>query len=163
MTAWPARAAADDRHRFAGALFGKLRLDPAFVEAAVDDRAFDAFDRYRRIDDIERAGRFARGGADPAGKLGEIVGRMEDVERVLPVVFIDEVVPVRDDVVHRTAVVAIGNAAVHAARRLPAQLLLAQRDHEFLVMRQPFFGIAIGAIFAVEFEETCFLAHSIKP
>jgi hypothetical protein len=39
-------------------------------------------------------------------------------ERLLPLAVVDEVVPVRDLVVHRTAVVTIGNAAVHAARRL---------------------------------------------
>ena len=152
-------AAADDGHRLARAPLGHLRLDPAFFEAAIDNRAFDAFDRHRRIDDVECASRLAGSGTHAAGKFGEVVGRMQHVERILPVVLVDEVVPVRDDVVHRTAVVAIGNAAVHAARSLLAQLVLAQRNHEFLVMRQPFCGIAVGAILALVFEETRFLAH----
>ena len=40
---------------------------------------------------------------------------------VLPVGVIDEVVPVRDLVVDRAAVVTIGNAAVHAARGLTSR------------------------------------------
>ena len=39
-------------------------------------------------------------------------------ERLLPVAVIDEVVPVGDLVVDRAAGVTIGNAAIHAARRL---------------------------------------------
>jgi hypothetical protein len=151
--------AAHHRDRFPAAPIGQFGFDPAFLEAAVDDRAFDAFDRDRRIDDVERAGGLARGGADAAGKLGEIVGRMKDRERVFPVVLVDEVVPVRDDVVHRTAVVTIGNAAIHAARGLLAQLVLRQRERELLVVRQPFLRVEIGALEPIVFEKTGFLAH----
>ena len=60
--------------------------------------------------------------------------------RLVPIAAIDQVVPVRDLVVDRAAdrragqpagAVAIGHAAIHAARGLVAQLLLGQRQHEF--------------------------------
>ncbi len=42
------RPAADDRDPLAGARLGRLRRDPAFGEAAVDDRVLDVLDRDRR-------------------------------------------------------------------------------------------------------------------
>ena len=118
----------------------RLRLDPALLEGAVGDRAFDRLDGDRIVVDVERAGRLARRRADAAGDLREIVGRVQVARGLFPVAAIDEVVPVRDLVVDRAAgrragdgvgAVAIGNAAVHAARRLLADVLLGQREDEF--------------------------------
>ena len=156
----PGRAAADHRDRLAGVARRDLRPDPALVPAAVDDRALDALDGHRLVDDVERAGLLARRWADAAGKLGKIVGRMEHVERAPPVVLVDEVVPVGDDVVHRAAGVTIGDAAIHAARRLIAQLVRRGRDHELLVIAQPFGRIEIITIAPLDFEKAGFLAHS---
>src|SRR3546814_15345673 len=91
------------------------------LPAAIDDLAFDRLDRDRRVIDVERAARLAWRGADPAGELRKIVGGMQRIQRHLPVVGIDQMVPVRDHVVHRTAVMAERNAAVNAARRLILQ------------------------------------------
>ena len=52
---------------------------------------------------------------------GKLLVECSDVERVLPLVAIDQVVPVRDQVVDRAAVVAERDAAIHAARRLLAR------------------------------------------
>ena len=60
----------------------------------------------------------ARRRAHAARHLGEVVGRVQVERRRLPLVAVDEVVPVGDLVVHRAAGVAIGDAAVHAARGL---------------------------------------------
>ena len=57
----------------------------------------------------------ARRRAQPAGELREVVGRVEPVHRAVPVVAPDEVVPLRDDVAQRAALVAERDAAVHAA------------------------------------------------
>ena len=76
---------------------------------------------------------------------------------------IDQVVPVGDLVVHRTAVVAIGNAAIHAARRLIARRLLRQRQNEFPVMANAVGRGRIAPVRAVDFEKTCHLAHSVVP
>ena len=82
---------------------------------AVGDRALDRLDGDRHVVDVERAGRFARRRANAARHLGEVVGRVQVLRRLLPVAVVDEVVPVRDLVVDRAAVVTIGDAAVHAA------------------------------------------------
>src|SRR5207247_11185883 len=97
------RARADHRDLLAALLRGWLRRDPTFFPTAVDDRAFDRLDGDRRLDQVERAGRLARRRAHAAGDFRKIVGRVQIVERVLPVAAIDEVVPVGDLVVYRAA------------------------------------------------------------
>ena len=54
------------------------------------------------------------GRAEGSGELGEVVGRVAAVDRVLPPAAVDEVVPVWDDVAQRAALVADGHGAVHA-------------------------------------------------
>ena len=74
---------------------------------------------------------------------------------------IDQIVPVRDLVVHRTAVMAIGNAAVHAARRLIARRLLAQRQNEFAVMANAVRGRRVPPVGAIDFKKPRDLAHNV--
>ena len=153
------RARSDDGHRLAGLRSKHQRLDPAFGKAAIDDRAFDRLDGDRRIDDVQRTSRFARSRAYAPGKLGKIVGGMKHLERLAPVVFIDQMVPVRDDVVHRAAVVAKGYATIHAARSLSLQRRGIVGPGELLVMAHPLCRIGIGAVLALVFEKARFLTH----
>ena len=76
-------------------------------------------------------------GADPARHLGEVVGRMQHVQRLAPPRLVDEVVPVRDDVVDGAPFVAEGDPAVHAARPLPGELLVRQPDDELAPVPYP--------------------------
>ena len=99
--------------------------DPAFAQALSAIACSMLLMVTGTLFEIERAGLLARSRADAAGKLREIVGRVEVAGGLAPVVLVDEIVPVGDLVVHRTARVAIGDAAIHAARRL----LLACRGH----------------------------------
>ena len=57
---------------------------------------------------------------------GKLLVRVQVARRLLPVAAIDQIVPVRDLVVHRAAVVTEGDAAIHAARGLVARRLLAR-------------------------------------
>src|SRR3990167_5357039 len=153
------RPPADTRHALAGPFDRRLGHDPALVPSPVDDRAFDRLDGHRLIDDVERARRLAWSGADASGEFREVVRGMEDVERIPPVRLVDEVVPVGDQVVHRTPVVTVRDAAIHAPGRLQPQVGLGMRDHEFLVVADALLWIGVCAILAFVFEEAGFLAH----
>ena len=148
-------------------LFGpalrRLRLHPSFLEGAVDDRAFDRLDGDRRVLDVERAGRLARRGADPAGEFRKVVGREQIARRLLPIAAIGEIVPVGDLVVDRTADVTIGDAAIHAARRLIARRLLAQGQHEFAIMADSVGGRRIAPVRAIDLQKSRDLAHPVTP
>ena len=122
------RAGADDRDRAAGLDRGRARDDPALVEGAVDDRDLDLLDRDGvALADLQHARGLARRRAQPPGELREVVGGVQLIDRLAPAVAVDEVVPVRDEVAERAAVVAERHAALHAARALVAQALDRQR------------------------------------
>src|SRR5262249_51592162 len=79
-----------------------------------------------------------------------------------PVAGIDEVVPVGNLIVDRAAwrtgreragALAIGHAAIHAARRLSYELLLRQRQNEFAPVPNAFGDRLVVAILARIFEK----------
>jgi hypothetical protein len=151
---------ADDSDALAGELVGGLRDDPALLPTAVGNGAFDRLDGDRRFLEVERARRLAGRRADPAGELGEVVGGLEIAQRLVPVVLVDEVVEVRDLVVHRAAVVTVRDAAIHAARRLVARRLLAERDHELAIMPDAIGRRRILPVAPIDLEKSRHLAHS---
>src|SRR6201999_1352059 len=165
-------AGADHRNLLAGLCGGGLTLEPAVLPGAVDDGAFDGLDGDRVVVDVQRAGRLARRGTDTAGELREIVGRVQVARGLFPVALIDEVVEVGDLVVdraarrarrHRPGAVAIGNAAIHAARGLVARLFLRKRNDEFVVVLHALGDRRVLAVVALDFQKTRDLAHSNSP
>ena len=143
VTLWPARASCWAAAMPAGPepttatvlpvfFAAHCRLDPAFFPGAVHDLAFDGLDGDRAVDDVQGAARLAGRGADAAGEFREIVGGVQVLGRGAPLVAIDQVVPVGNQVVDRAALVTEGNAAIHAARRLLADIGRRQRMDEFL-------------------------------
>src|SRR6185437_7318802 len=123
----PGRPGPDHGDGEAGAGLRHERDDPAVRPGAVDDLDLDLLDGDRVGVDAEHAGRLARGRAEPAGELREVVGGVQPVAGLVPVVPVDEVVPLGDQVAQRTAVVAERDAAVHAAAGLGADLLDRER------------------------------------
>src|SRR5262249_46646413 len=128
------RPGTDDRNLLAGLLLGRLGRNPALGKGLVGDAAFDGLDRHRLVVDVERAGGLTWRRTDAAGNLGKIVGRMQIARRRPPLLAVDQIVPVRDLIVYGTAVVTVGNAAVHAARCLHPGVRLRQRQDEFAPM-----------------------------
>ena len=133
----PGRAGADHGGALAGFFRGRARDDPALAPGAVDDGALDGLDGDRVGVDVEGAGGLAGGRADAAGEFGEVVGGVQDRDGAAPVVAVNEVVPVGDDVVDRASGLAVRDSAVHASRPLPGDFGGVGREDEFAVMPQP--------------------------
>ena len=98
---------------------GGMRVDPALVPRAVDDLDLDLLDRHRvgwlmpsTHDDSHGAGH-----SRPVNSGKLLVACSRSIASA-PVVAVDEVVPVGDQVAERAAVVAERDAAVHAAAGL---------------------------------------------
>src|SRR5690606_32366482 len=108
----------DDGDREAGEALRHLRRDVPAGERLVDDRDLDVLDRHGRLVDAEHAARLARRRAHATGELGEVVRLVQAVDRVGPLLAVDEVVPLGDEVPEGAALVAERDAAVHAAARL---------------------------------------------
>jgi hypothetical protein len=84
---------------------------------------------------------------------------VQDGQRVLPLVAVDQVVPVRDDVVDRAAVMAERDAAIHAARSLRLEGLIGQRLRELAPRMDPLRHLLVVAVLAFDLEEPGRLAH----
>ena len=117
----PRRSRSDDGDALAGAGRRRMRDDPALVEGALDNRGLGGLDRHRCAVDGEDARAFARRRAQPAGEFREVVGRVQPIDRGAPAIPIHEVVPIRNQVAERAALMAERNAAVHASSRLIPQ------------------------------------------
>ncbi|AIJ88436.1 hypothetical protein DK63_3204 [Brucella melitensis bv. 1 str. 16M] len=157
------RAGADDGNQLAGLAGGRLRHDIAKLIGLVAQRLFHGLDCNRHVLKVQRAGFLARRRADTTGEFREIVGQVQVPDRLIPVVVIDEIVPVRDLVVHRAArrPVAVWNAAIHAARRLLLHLAIRHRDGEFAEVADTIRRRLVLRHLPVDFKKTSYLTHII--
>jgi hypothetical protein len=63
---------------------------------------------------------------------------MQYLDRFSPVIAIDEVVPIGDDIVHRASRVAIRDPAINAASALLGNRLIRERDCELAIVLPAF-------------------------
>src|SRR5207247_10103775 len=95
---------------------------------------FDVLDRHRVAVNREDAGSFAGSGADAAGKFREVVGCVEGGKGPLPLAAIDEVVPVRDQISERAALMTERHGAIHTTAALGAGVLFSQVEMDLLLI-----------------------------
>src|SRR5581483_4337294 len=119
-------------------------LDPALLKGPLDDRQLDLLDHHRVVVDLEHAGRLARRRTGEAGELREVVGVVEALVGLPPPALVDEVVPLRDQIPERAAVVAEGDAAAHAALRLLRHLGRRQQREHLVVVVDALARVAVG-------------------
>ena len=164
-------AGTDDGDLLAGALRRGAGDDPAVLVALVDDRDFDVLDRDGRLVHPEHAGALARGGADAAGELREVIGLVEAFQCFAPEAAVDEVVPLGDQVVDRAAAghpadelarVAERHAAVHAAGALFLELLVGVMVVDLLPVADAGEGIAVRREFALVFDKSGRFSHGAE-
>src|SRR5690606_2499256 len=114
----PGRPGADNGHFLAGFARWRLRNHPALLPAFVDNGVFDGLDANRVIVDVQGTGRFAGSGAYASGEFRKVVGGMQYIERAAPVLPINQIIPVGNDIVDRAAAGAERYAAIHTPRAL---------------------------------------------
>src|SRR5271170_3801374 len=85
------RSTTHNRDFLPSALGWRLRHNPTFREAPVDNGALNGFDRHRRFVNAEDARAFARSRTNTAGEFGEVVRLVQPVESFLPLVAIDKI------------------------------------------------------------------------
>ena len=130
----PRRAGPDDGDRRACPHGRRLRSHPAFRKRPLDDGLLDVFDGHGCVSEAEHTGALARGGADASGELGEVVRGAQPVVCGTPLVSVNQIVPVRDQVAERASGLAERDPAIHAPRRLLLQGHLRERQVHFVVI-----------------------------
>src|SRR5206468_11592988 len=133
--------------------------DPSRRESVLDDAPLDGLDGDRIVVDAEDAGPLARGRAQRARELGEVVGGVQALDGLAPLVPIDEIVPVRDAVAERAALMTERDAAVHAAGALLLELRGGPREHDLLPVPQPFLDRPVRLLVPPELDEPRNLPH----
>ena len=131
------RTGANHGHFFTRLQAGDDRFDPALRPSFIDDGVLDRFDPHGVVVDVQGASGLARCRADAAGELRKVVGRMQNLDGVLPVALEHQLIEVGDDVVDRAAAVAKGRAAIHAACTLVLGTCVVQGEDEFFVIFDP--------------------------
>src|SRR5690606_17160132 len=161
----PRRPRPDDRDPVPGLLLRRLRLHPPLLEPTIDDRLLDALDRDRIIDQAQNARPLARRRAEPAREVREVVRGVQRDERVLPPPPVNQVVPLRDQVLHRTPGVALAerHAAIHATRALFPERLLRDRLVEVVPVLDPEGYRTIPTVDPLELQEPLRVTHGPRP
>ncbi len=116
----PRRTCTDHRHTLA-AVDNRRKIGfPAIGKGGITNVKLDRADSYRAKAIIQGTVTFTQAllRADTTGYLGQGIGLVRKLHRLLPVAFIDQLQPVGNVVVHRALPLAIGVAAVQAAPRL---------------------------------------------
>src|SRR5690606_674571 len=104
--------------------------------------------------------RLARRRTQPPGPFREIVGRMQPVDGRFPAIAVDEVVPVRNQVAERTALMAEGNAAVHAARALFARRRFGRGEIDLAPVLEPLIDRPRLRLDPIELQKSRDLTHA---
>src|SRR5581483_7148557 len=120
------RARTNHRDFLAGAKLRWLRPNPALQESALHNIFFVLLDGHRGRVDPQHAGSLAGRRTDPSGELRKVIGRVQLAYRIFPAPAIHQIVPVGNQIADRTSRLAEGDAAIHAARTLPAKLLFGE-------------------------------------
>ena len=105
---------------------------------------------------------FARRGAEPAGELRKVVRRVQPLDRRLPAIAVDEIVPVGNQIAQRASLMAERDAAVHAPRALLLQLVLGIRQIDFVPVLQALGHRTGRHLLAMNFDEACWFTHKFK-
>ena len=163
-------AAAHHSYALAGAGGRRCGVQPALGVSRLNDGVLVLAHGHAAAGHIAAgAGGLAQGGAHPAGELREAVGGHQAVHGQLPLAVVDQVVPLRDEVVQRAAGghaadhhagLTEGNTAVHAACCLGLLLLTGEPDVKFVEVLHALQRRHIRAGFARIIDKSCCLTHN---
>jgi len=155
---------ADDRDGLAGQVRRVDGCDPAFLERVVDDLDFHLLDGHRILVDAKHARGLARRRAQPPGELREVVGRVQAVDAFTPPVLVDQVVPLRDEVSQRAAVVAERDSTIHASAGLRLEGVLREVLVDlFPVHQAQVDGSPLGQLAHGVLQKSLWVTHELPP
>ena len=123
----PGRTRTDHGDHAPGPSRRPQRGEPPPSTGVIDDPQLHLLDRDRIGVDRQHAGVLARGRAQRAGELGEVVRGVQPIRRTPPLTPPDQLVPVRDQIPQRATRVTKRHPAVHTPTRLHPLLLIPHR------------------------------------
>ncbi|CAB4949700.1 unannotated protein [freshwater metagenome] len=155
------RTGSDHRNLSSGANGGKFGGDPTFGPRSIDDLNLDLLDRDRVGIDPEHTCSLARSWTEAAGELGEVVRGVKSIDGFMPMITVDEVVPVRDEITERASVVAEGDTTVHTTTRLLTYLCDREVCVDLFPIHQADGNLTTGREFTTVLQETTAVTHDL--
>ena len=144
---------------------------PAVLKAGFDHSQLVVIYRHTVPVHAAGTGRLTQRGADPPGKLREIIGFGKPGQGLPPVAVVDLVIPLRDQVVQGAAAVSAAeidpglaerHTAVHAPRRLNSPLPGFQTGMELFKVPDPFQRVIRWIDFTGVFQKTGRFSHCVS-
>ena len=162
------RTGTDDGDTLPRADLRDPRLHIALLEGLLDDVELVVVRRHRRVIEPLDTGLLAERRADTSRELREVVRLQQTAKRMGDVAVVDLVVPLRAEIVKRTAReharqlhagLAERDTAVHAARALLPTLLLREGDVKFFKIFDTLLYRNVFILFSRIIEKSCNLTH----
>ena len=162
------RTGTDDGDTLPRADLRDPRLHIALLEGLLDDVELVVVRRHRRVIEPLDTGLLAERRADTSRELREVVRLQQTAKRMGDVAVVDLVVPLRAEIVERTAReharqlhagLAERDTAVHAARALLPTLLLREGDVKFFKIFDTLLYRNVFILFSRIIEKSCNLTH----
>src|SRR6185369_8162859 len=100
QTCW---SRSNDGHSPSRPSFRRTRNNPTLIETTIDDRTLDRLDCHWLFSDRTHTRSFTRRGANSPRELRKVVCFVQELERRLPTATMNEIVPVGNQIVERTA------------------------------------------------------------
>ena len=142
---------------------GHLRNNPTLVPCAINDFDFNLLNSHWVGVNANDTCRFARGGAQSTSEFREVVRGMQTFNRIFPVIAIDKIVPVGNQVAKRAAVITEWNTTIHTATCLTIEFVSIKRFvHLFPVTQAHRHGPMARAL-ALPFQKSGCLTHEPPP
>ena len=109
--------------------------------------------------DTKNATCLARCRTNPPGEFRKIIGFMKPFDGLFPLIAINKIIPIWNDVTDRTALLAKRNTAIHAAGALRLQRLFRHFIVKFFPILDAFGRFLFIKILAFIFQKSCYVAH----
>ena len=154
------RARTNHRHFFTCFLSSGLRHNPTILPSFFCNKSLDGLNTHRVAIYIQSASRFARRRTNAPRKLRKIIGGMQCIQRLLIIAFVNQIIPIRNDVVNRTACCTKRRTAIHATRSLHCCLFICHWNDKFFVVFEALCHCAIFVFLTIKLHEACNFTHT---
>jgi len=140
-----------------------LWSDPAFIKCSIDNLDLDLLDSDWWLIDANHASRFTGSRAQPASEFREIVCGVEAFDGLAPMITVDKVVPIRNEIAERAAVVTERDAAVHASTGLGTDLVCWKFLVDLFPVTKSNWNRSAFRQLPFPLKETCCFTHERPP
>ena len=171
-TGQPRRAGSHHCHTLSRTILWYMWSDQSALPGILNDTKFVLLDGHRISGESTGTGCLTQRGAHPSRELRKIVGFQQPFQRMPKITGINQVIPLRHQIVQRAAGhhaaqhragLTEGHAALHTARALASALFPAQVGMKFAIVLDAFQRCLGGVSLTLVFQKSSRFSHTLLP